>query len=442
MSIGDSAVVVGASIGGLLAARALTDAYEHVTLVDRDLLPDDPAGRRGVPQGRQLHVLLARGREALEELFPGLSGELAGLGAPLVDLQQEVHWYNDGHRMRRAPSPLMAFGISRPLLEHVVRARVAALPGVSLVPACEALGLVAADGGRRVTGVRVLPRGDAATESTIDADLVVDAGGRATRSPIWLAELGYESAPEEHVRVGLTYVTRNYRREPHHLDGLLGALTNATPGLPRAGIVAVQESDRFAVALSGMLGEEPPTDDEGMLAYAGTLAAPQIAEVVRSAVALDAPVKMRFPASVRRRYERLRSFPEGYLVVGDALCSFNPIYGQGMTVAALEALLLRRLVARGTDGLARRFFRGAAKVIDGPWSISVGTDLRFPQVQGRRSALVRFINAYVGRLHAAATVDPVLGAAFLRVLNLIDPPTALMAPHIMLRVLRGAASRA
>lgn len=441
MAQADSAIVIGASIGGLLVARALSETYAKVTIVDRDLLPEDPVGRRGVPQDRQLHVLLARGRELFEGLFPGLSDELASLGAPLIDLQHQVHWYNDGYRMRRAPSPLMAFGVSRPLLEHVVRARVAALPGVSVLPACEVLGVTATPDSRRVTGVRVLPRTGGAVESAIGADLVVDAGGRASRTPVWLERLGYERAPEEHVRVGVTYVTRSYRREPHHLDGLLGALTNAVPGLPRAGIVAAQEDGRISVALSGMLGEEPPTGDEDMAEYAGTLAAPQIAEILRSAVPLDAPVKMRFPASLRRRYERLRRFPEGYLVVADALCSFNPIYGQGMTVAALEALLLRRLIAQGTDGLARRFFRGAAKLIDTPWSISVGTDLRFPEVEGRRTAAVRLTNAYVNRLHAAATTDPVLGAAFLRVLNLIDPPARLLSPAIVLRVLRGSLGR-
>ncbi|BCJ68762.1 hypothetical protein [Polymorphospora rubra] len=270
---------------------------------------------------------------------------------------------------------------------------------------------------------------------------MVDAGGRGSRSPVWLDRLGYEPAPEEQVRVDVTYVTRTYRREPDQLEGLLGALTNATPALPRGGIVAVQEGDRFAVAISGMLGEEPPHDDEEMVRYAETLAAPQIGALIRSAVPVSPPVRMRFPASLRRRYERLRRFPDGYLVVGDALCSFNPIYGQGMTVAALQALLLRNLLAAGGTRLARRFFQGAARVIDGPWSISVGTDLRFPAVPGRRTPKVRFVNAYVERVHAGAAGDPELGAAFLRVLNLIDPPTRLLAPRTVWRVLRSRRSR-
>lgn len=437
MSATGSAVVIGGSVGGLLAARVLSDRYDRVVILDRDALPAVATARRGVPQGRQLHVLLSRGKEALDELLPGLSADLNGRGAPLVDLHGDVHWYNDGQRMRRAPSPLIAVGMSRPLLEDALRARVSALPGVELRSRVEVLGLTAEDG--RITGVRLLAPGGA--EQALAADLVVDASGRGSRTPIWLEQLGYPRPEEEQVRVGVTYVTRSYRREPQHLEGLSGALTNAVPGAPRAGIVAAQEDGRYAVALSGMLGEEPPTDDEGMAAFADSLAAPQVAEVVRTAQPDGPPAKMRFPVSTRRRYERLRRFPDGYLVIADALCSFNPIYGQGMTVAALEALLLRRLLATESDQLARRFFAGAAKVIDGPWSIAVGTDLRFPEVAGRRTPKVRFVNAYVHRLHVAAKADPVLGAAFLRVLNLVDPPTRLLKPGIVLRVLRGSLGR-
>ncbi|MET7669455.1 FAD-dependent oxidoreductase [Micromonospora luteifusca] len=441
MESSDCAVVIGASIGGLVAARALSDTYTRVVVVDRDALPDRPATRRGVPQGRHLHALLAGGLQALERLFPGLRRDLVASGAPMGDLQGELYWYNDGHRLCPATTGLTILGASRPLLEHAIRTRVAALPGVEIVERCEVLGLTTTPDRTRVTGVRMLPVGTGAAEQQVLADLVVDAGGRGSRSPVWLDELGYQRAPEETVRIDVTYVTRYYRREPGHLQGNFGAGGGAYPGVPRAGGVFAQDGERFALSLTGMLGEEPPTDDVGMARYADSLPAPQIAEIIRSADPLDPPQKMRYPASTRRRYERLRRFPEGYLVMADALCSFNPIYGQGMTVAAMEALLLRRLLTAGTGQLAKRFFHQAAQIIDNPWSIAVGADLRFPGVQGRRPPLQRLTNAYIGRFHAAATRDPALGAAFLRVINLIDPPARLFVPEVVARVLRASRQR-
>ncbi|OJF11049.1 FAD-dependent monooxygenase [Couchioplanes caeruleus] len=434
-----NAVVLGASMAGLIAARVLSDAYDTVTIIDRDTLPETAAARRGVPQSRQLHVLLAQGRRALVELFDGLSDELSAAGAPQVDLHNQVHWCNDGYPMRRAASDLIGVGISRPLLEATVRARVRKLANVRFFPPAEATALLHTDDRSRITGVLATLR--TGTEYRLHADLVVDACGRASRSPVWLAELGYPAPAEQRVPVDVTYVTRTYERDARHLGGLLGALTNAVPGRPRTGIVAAQEDGRFAVALSGMLGEQPPLDDEGFTRFAESLGMPVISRLVRDAAPVGSPARMRFPASVRRRYERLRRFPLGYLVVGDAICSFNPLYGQGMTVAATEGLLLRSLLQGGPDRLARRFFRGAGKLIDGPWSIAVGTDLRFPEVPGPRSPRVRLINAYVHRLHAAARTDAVLGAAFLRVLNLVDPPTRLLRPAIVRRVFRARLRR-
>lgn len=440
MARSGTAIVVGASMGGLLAARALSDTFAQVTVVDRDRLPTAVASRRGVPQGKQLHVLLARGRDVLDELFPGLTDELVAAGVPLVDLHDEVDWINNGYLMRRSPSTLKAFGIGRPLLEHTVRTRVAALPGVEFVPECDVIGLLATPDSRRITGVRVLER-DNTEPRELRADIIVDASGRGSRTPQWLAALGYPTVPEERVTVGITYVTRYYRREPGQINGMLGVLANATPEIPRYGVIAAQENGQFAIALSGMLGEVPPTDDAGLAAFAQSLPAPHFGDLVTNAVPTSDPVLMRFPHSQRRRYEKLQRFPDGLLVLGDAMCSFNPVYGQGITAASLQALLLRSMLSQG-QGTAtlkpRTFFRRAAKLVDRPWSISVGSDLRFPGVPGRRTAQVRFVNAFIDRLHAAATTDRTLGMAFLRVINLIDSPTRLLTPRIVARVLRGA----
>jgi len=192
------------------------------------------------------------------------------------------------------------------------------------------------------------------------------------------------------------------------------------------------------VTLNGYLGQRPPTDPDGFVAFAAGLPVPDIFEVISDAEPLGEVLSARYPASVRRRYERLGRFPEGYLVVGDAVCSFNPIYGQGMSVAALEALALRECLRAGpAAGLARRFFVKAARIVDISWGIAVGADLRFPGIHGARTAKVRLVNAYLARFHVAAATDPVLGGAFLRVVNLMDRPESLHGPTIALRVLRG-----
>jgi 2-polyprenyl-6-methoxyphenol hydroxylase-like FAD-dependent oxidoreductase len=436
---GDHAVVLGASMGGLTAARVLADAYGRVTVVDRDLLPAPGVQRRGVPQGRHAHGLLARGREVLEELFPGVTDELISRGALYGDVQLHGRWYNEGVRLRQAPSGLNSLAVSRPLLEGQIRRRLAAFPNVSIVDGSEVAGLVATPDRRRVTGIRMLRRGAGGSEQVLEADLVVDATGRGSRSPAWLAALGYEPPEQEAVRPRIAYASAVYRRRPaEHLGGDRVVIVAATHATRRGAAMLAMEDDRWIVTLFGYMGERPPTDPDGFRAWAATLAAPDVHEVISSAELLQAPVPARFPASVRLRYERLDRFPEGYAVTGDAVCSFNPVYGQGMTVAALEALGLRDCLRDGAGQLGQRFFRSAAKLVDIPWGIAVGADLRFPEVEGSRTPKVRMVNAYLARLHVAAGSDPVLGRAFLRVVNLIDPPEHLMSPELAYRVMRGA----
>ncbi|MFE4925367.1 NAD(P)/FAD-dependent oxidoreductase [Streptomyces sp. NPDC056661] len=427
------AVVLGAGVAGLLAARALSERFRQVVVIDRDLLPSTPMPRKGVPQSRQLHVLLARGAAALDELFPGFLAELAAAGAVRGDNQADVHWHLDGHLLYPKPSGLIGYGASRPLIEHLIRARVAELPGVKIVDGHDVLGLVTDESRERVTAVRVLERRAGAAESSVTADLVVDACGQGSRASQWLRQLGYQVPPESHVRANVVYVTRHYHRPP---DQRQGAAIVPFPGLPRGGAVVPQEQDRYAVVLFGLLGDEPPMDDEGMLAYAHTLAGPDAAHLLRSAAPLDQPVRMRYPASVRRYYEKLNRHLGGFLVIGDALCSVNPTYGQGMTVAALEALLLRKLLAQGTHRLPQRFFRQSAKTINDAWSMAAGSDLRFPAATGKRSPGHRALQAYLAAYRYGASIDPVLGERFVRVANLIDRPGRLLTPATALRVLR------
>jgi 2-polyprenyl-6-methoxyphenol hydroxylase-like FAD-dependent oxidoreductase len=434
------AVVIGASIAGLLAARALSETFDRVTVFDRDELPDGAQPRRGVPQGRQAHGLHARGADALSELFAGFWDDMVAAGGAYGDAQADCHWYLDGYLLKPARSGLTGIALTRPALEQLIRDRVTALPGVTIVAGTQVTGLETAAG--RVTGVRTRAAGGPDTgEETAGADLVVDAAGRASRALIWLGKLGFPVPRTTELKPGVVYVSRHYSAEPGQLGGRIGGLVTPYPGEPRAGVVLRQEGGRFMVLLAGMLGVEPPTDDAGMLAWADALACPDMAAVLRESAPLGEPVKMRYPVSIRHHYEDLGRYLGGFLVLGDALCSFNPIYGQGMTVAALEALELRRLLAADLAGMAagelpRLFFRTAGKLVAEAWETSASSDLRFPEVAGKRQPGAALINAYLARYRAAASVDPVLGTTFLRVANMIDAPTRLLTPGHVLRVLR------
>jgi 2-polyprenyl-6-methoxyphenol hydroxylase-like FAD-dependent oxidoreductase len=441
--IGDHAVVLGASMAGLAAARVLADAYERVTVLERDPLLAAAAHRKGVPQSRHAHALLAGGRAALEELFPGLTDELVANGALSGDSQAEARFYNHGLRLCPAPSDLRSVSVSRPLLEQCARDRVQALGNARLVDRCDVAGLAATPDGRQVRGVRVIRQADGSAEEVLEADLVIDATGRGSRSPVWLEQLGYPRPAEEEVRIGVAYASRIYRRRPDHLSGDRAVLIQATLDRPCGAAMLAMEADRWLVTLWAYRGPRPPTDPDGFAAFAATLPAPDVFEVISDAEPLGEVLPARYPASVRRRYERLDRFPDGYLVTGDALCGFNPVYGQGMSVAALEALALRDCLRDGPGaGLAPHFFAKVARIVDIPWGIAVTSDLRFPWIHGARTARVRLVNAYLARFHMAAEHDPVLGRAFLRVVNLIDRPEALLRPGIAARVLGGNLRRA
>ena len=436
-----TAVVIGAGIAGLLAARVLAEHVGRVVVLDRDTLPEDAVPRGGTPQSAHGHGLLSRGLRGLEELFPGLTEELVARGAHPGDVQQDFRWVNDGHLVARGHSGLPGLLLSRPLLEREVRRRTLAHPRITIHERVDVRALLS-DSPDRVVGVAGVDRDDPAGGGLRrwDADLVVDASGRQSRAPEWLSELGSEPPEEERVEVDVAYATWHFRREPGHLDGDLGVVIGATPATPRAGFLLAQEGDRWICGLGGYLGDRPPLDPDEYLSYAASLPSPLLHEVIGSAVPLDLPRRFRFPASVRRRYERLSRSPRGLLVTGDAICSFDPVYGQGMTVACLEALVLRDILRQGVDrpSLAQDFWRACVPVVDIPWQIAVGGDRRLPGVPGPVDRRTRLLNGYVARVQRAAAVDPAVGTAFLRVANLEAPPPSLMSPSVLVRVLRSA----
>ncbi|HEY9474637.1 MAG TPA: FAD-binding monooxygenase [Mycobacteriales bacterium] len=442
--VGDRVVVLGGSMAGLLAATVLAEFYREVLLVDRDALSEATGPRRGVPHGRHAHGLVARGHQILETLFPDLTAELTAAGVRPGDFNGDIRWYFNGRRLRPGHSGLLSVPATRPVLEHHIRERVRAIPNVTFLEQHDILGVEASADRRRVTGARVRGSAENDTERLLSADLVLDTTGRGSRTPVWLEELGYPRPAEERVKIGLAYTTRHYRLPSDPFGSDLAIIPAATPAYPRGAFFYRLPGDgnRVELSLTGILGDHPPTDPEGFLAYVRSLPVPDIYQAVRDAEPLDDPIMFRFPASVRRHYERLPRVPDGLLVMGDAVCSFNPVYAQGMTVAAIETLVLRRHLRRGTAPDPRAFFSDIAREIDSPWEFSAGADLGYAGVQGRRTAKIRFANAYVSRLQNAAVHDPVLTNAFIRVAGLIDPPQTLMRPGNIVRVLRRSGEHA
>lgn len=429
------AVVLGGSIAGLLAARVLADHVDEVLIVDRDELPTSPGHRRGVPQDRHAHALLATGRQLLEQLLPGLTDELVARGAPTGDLLGDARVHLSGHRLARTDSGLLGVMASRTLLEDQVRRRVRALDNVVFAPPSDALGLVVDDSGERIAGVRVLERSDNSAEEVVDAGFVIDATGRGTRSPQWLAAVGFTPPAEDRVTLDVGYASRCFRARPGDLGGDVATIQGPYPGQPRGGFLTRIEGDRWLTSLVGIDGDHPPTDPAGFMDFARSLQFPDLYKTIRDAPALDDPVAYRFPANVRRRWESLRHPPVGFVPLGDSVASFNPAYGQGMTVAALQAMALERYLADDSAPDPAPLMADLAAAVDDAWKMATGADLGFPRASGNRTLPIRLAGAWIPKIHAAAEREPALARTWMRLHGLVDGPAVLFRPDVVLRVL-------
>jgi 2-polyprenyl-6-methoxyphenol hydroxylase-like FAD-dependent oxidoreductase len=424
-------------MAGLLTARVLSEFYGSVTVVERDVLPDHPDQRKGVPQGRHLHNFLSRGTQILGELFPGLLGELADAGAVVDDgddlsrvyLRGASYELNPRGKMTD-PGPLAAYQASRPFLEFHLRRRVAALANVTILDNHEVIEpMITAD---TVTGARIINHGNDTT-TTLGADLVVEATGRAAGTLAFLGRHGFSPPPEDRIPATWGYSSQLLRIATGRITERMAYVSqgNTAPGA----LLVAYEDDTWMLAISRPIEcGTPPKDFTEMLAAAEQIVPTAIMTVLRDATPVGEIAISRNTAARWRRYDQSPRLPNGLLVIGDALCNLNPLYGQGMTMAALQAVALRECLRAGDTDLALSFYRAAAENISPVWAMNEANDRR-PSTKTPRSLRGRARSWMQRAALTAATNDIVVAERILRVRNLVDPPARLQDPALLFRVL-------
>ncbi|WP_212996013.1 NAD(P)/FAD-dependent oxidoreductase [Winogradskya consettensis] len=422
----------------MFAVSPLAEAYDEVVIVDRDELIGVREARRGSPQARHINGLLAAGARAMEDLFPEITSEMVAAGCPLTDLAGTVRWYFNGVQLRQTRAGLTNVAARRPVMEVHLRERLQAMDNVRFMERYDITGLLTTPDNTQVVGVKVQAHEKGSAEEELEADLVVDASGRGSRTPLWLEAMGFTRVAEEGTKMGLGYASRHYRLRSDPFGKDHSIICVASPESPRGAIFTKTDSGTVELTTYGILGDHPPTDPEGFNSFVKSLAVPEIYEAIVDAEPLNDPVLFRFPTTMRRRFEQLPRFPEGLIVMGDAVCTPNPVFAQAQTLSALQALALRAQLRSGKAVDSTAFMATVGSIIDPAWDMTEGINLSYPGVEGHRTRKLLLMHAYMKALQTAASRDSSITEAFMRTAGLVDPPSALMRPGLLWKVLRDA----
>jgi len=428
------AVVIGAGMAGLTAAQAISGHFGKVTIIERDALPAGAAPRSGTPQAQHAHMLLAGGLKALQSLFPGFENDLAEAGAVKIRTGKDIRYERPGFD----PFPIRDLGIhvfcmSRPLLEAVTRRRVQQTPNIDICVRSRVTGLVASRDAKRIEAVRYDSEDGPVT---LEADLVVEASGRCGLTLQMLEELSLERPEETEIGMDQAYASTIVERPiEHNADWLGNIILPSAPASSRGAFLFPIEKQRWLLSVGGNHGDAPPGDRAGFMDFVRSLRTPTSDDAVRDARPLTDIVRYKLPCSTRRHFERLASFPAGLLVTGDALCRFNPVFGQGMSVAAQEAVILGRLLAEGVpmERLAHDFFAAIQDTIATPWGVAV-SDFVYPATRGVRPADLAQRLQYGVALTKLAAQDTEVHRLTAEVSQLRKPQASLREPSLAARV--------
>jgi 2-polyprenyl-6-methoxyphenol hydroxylase-like FAD-dependent oxidoreductase len=435
--LGKHAIIIGGSISGLLTARVLSDFFAQVTILERDSLPQGGEYRNGAPQAKHLHVLLARGQHIMEQLLPGISAELTATGAPQLQWGMNQRLYTPSGLVGKYDSGITVNACGRASLEWLVRQRIQQIPNVTFITETDVEDVVIENG--VVVGVVLQARKTRGASETLRGDFVVDASGRRSKAPVWLQAHGYPAPAETIINAHTGYATRWYT-----FDGELPAdpcvIVQARPkmGFYRGAGYMLTEGGQMVVTVLGANSDYPPTDETGFMAFLQSLPVPDLYEVVQRATPITPIYAYRGLENQMRHYERVAQRPENFIITGDAAVAFNPIYGQGMTSAAMQAEVLANLLcsAQGLTGFAAQFQQALAQNAQEAWLLSTSEDMRYPLVEGAKPNFrARLFHRYTDLIGQAINHDAVVAATFAQVLNMVKPASALMHPTIIGRVL-------
>jgi len=431
--LGKKALVVGASIAGLLAARVLSDHFEEVVLIDRDSLPEDAMDRKGVPQGRYYHVLLIRGQESLERFFPGFAIRLDEAGAPYVKWLSETRLCVNNGWLNRNDLNITTRNITRPKLEWIIREELKNRSNISFVDNCQADGLMIDNSGSRIIGLNVSYRRNAANQAgktaLLEGDLVIDASGRNSKLPMWLQSLGYEKPAKTEVNSWLGYSSRFYSKLSYDPDWKVMVMNSTAPDQPRGGSISLHENGQWMVTLTGYGRQhQPPTDPDEFLAFAKSLVYSDVYDAIATAIPSSEIGGFANTSNIWSHFEQLNRLPVGLIALGDSVGCFNPIYGQGMTTAALAAEALDAVLSDeksiGTVGIAVQ--KRLAKILNTPWLMATAVDFQYPETEGKRpGGFASILQRYFDRLLANMRDDAQTARTFIEVLNMVKTPTSL-----------------
>ncbi|WP_372370763.1 FAD-dependent oxidoreductase [Candidatus Uabimicrobium sp. HlEnr_7] len=428
----DHAIILGAGMAGLLSAKVASQHFAKVTLIDKDLFPTDVCPRKGVPQAVHLHVLLQRGLFILNELFSGIENDLVAKGAVQIDWAKDSLWMNPFGWIPRFDSDLIAYTCSRWMLEHTVRERVMAIRNITICPQTEWKDFII-DAQNEICGVVVEVNKE---EQQIHGDLVIDTTGKNSKTIKTLEQHGFPAPPESRINSYLGYGSRHYRIPDGNRDWKQLYIQMKPPQSFRGGVLQPIEGNRWIATLIGANKDYPPADEEAFLSFAKSLRSPNFYEAIRNAEPLSKVYCYRNTESRLRHFHKMAKIPIGLVCIGDSVCAFNPVYGQGMTVSAISAQILDSCLNKTSisrSQFSRTFYKKLSKVNSMPWLIANSEDSRILSSSGQKMSFsYKLIHSFLDRVLYSATLQPNIHKSFLKILHMTEPMYSLANPKILL----------